>query len=331
LSRKSSKAGRVVRRTLADGSVRTYRYAPYRGPQKKGDTLNDLLSAWEGSPEWANLRQSTREWYTRSIRPLVGMGSVTVEKISRREITDIRNAIGNGAATAFVRAASALFGWARENGWLEHSPVTGMKRLKSGHWPAWTDAEAAVAIERLPEHLRRVVVLALYTGQRRGDLSALTWRQYDGAAITLTQQKTRTPVRIPCHPVLKAELDGWRTAEVTGIAAAPLLCNALGRPWRPNDLSLMLARALSRIEGFPTGKNLHGIRKLAAANLAEAGCSPHEIAAITGHKSLAMVELYTASVRQEKLAEAAIRRLLDQPSSTPPKRLHLVVCPTEET
>ena len=57
------------------------------------------------------------------------------------------------------------------------------------------------------------------------------------------------------------------------------------------------------------GLNLHGLRKLAAVRLAEAGCSLHEIAAITGHESLAQVSLYTADVDQERLALAAVTRL----------------------
>jgi integrase len=321
LSRKSSKAGRVVRRTLADGSVRTYRYAPYRAPKKSGDSLGELIAAWERSPEWAELRQSTRDFYTRSIRPLSRMDKVPVGKIDRRTITDIRNALaqarGTGTATAFVNTASALFGWAVENGWLENSPMRGMKRLKGGHLPAWTDGEAALAIEHLPEYLRRVVIMALYTGQRRGDLIALTWGQYDGHTIQLRQKKTGAEVWIPCHPVLKAELDAWQASGVTGIAGSPILRNSLGRPWRPDVLSWQITVSLSRIEGFPEGKNLHGLRKLAAANLAEAGCSSKEIAAITGHSTLAMVELYTRSAEQRKLAEAAICRLLQLQKNGP--------------
>jgi integrase len=50
----------------------------------------------------------------------------------------------------------------------------------------------------------------------------------------------------------------------------------------------------------------HGLRKAAARRLAEAGCTPHEIAAITGHASLREVERYTKAVDQRRLAEAAI-------------------------
>ncbi len=94
------------------------------------------------------------------------MKNVTAARIERKQITDIRNALaqarGNGAATGFVRAASALFGWALENGWLKTSPTVKMKRLKGGHLPAWTAQEAERAIAELPEHLRRAVLLALY-------------------------------------------------------------------------------------------------------------------------------------------------------------------------
>ncbi|HEX3346756.1 MAG TPA: hypothetical protein VHS58_01485, partial [Acetobacteraceae bacterium] len=50
-------------------------------------------------------------------------------------------------------------------------------------------------------------------------------------------------------------------------------------------------------------------RSLAAVRLAEAGCSTLEIGAITGHRTLSMIALYTASSDQQRLAEAAIVRL----------------------
>ena len=171
------------------------------------------------------------------------------------------------------------------------------------------------ALAGLPEPLRRVVVLALYTGQRRGDLCALRWSAYDGQAIRLVQQKTKEPLVIPCHPALKAELDAWRQDTVAGIGEATLLTDNRGQPWKPNLLSHYLPAALVRI-GMSNDINVHGLRKLAAANLAEAGCSTKEIAAITGHRTLAMVDLYTRSADQKKLAGAAIVRFTDWSGET---------------
>jgi len=53
----------------------------------------------------------------------------------------------------------------------------------------------------------------------------------------------------------------------------------------------------------------HGLRKSAAARLAEAGCSIEEIAAITGHKTLAMIQHYTKEAEQKKLAANAMAKM----------------------
>lgn len=312
--RKSSrKAERVVNRVLADGTTKTYRYPPYRGGHKakvRGDTLGDLIEAWERSPEWLELATTTQNNHQIYLKPLMGMERVEVSKIERRVITDIRNAIaqtrGNGASTGFVKTASALFGWAIENGWLKASPTVRMRRLKGGHLPAWTPEEAVLAIENLPEHLRRAVVLALYSGQRRGDLVRLPWSAYDGRTLRLRQGKTGTSLVIPVHPALKIELDAWKADTTSTI----ILVNKFGRPWQPINLSSTLSDWLARIDGFPPKRNIHGLRKLAAINLAQCGCTLHEIGAITGHKSLAMIQLYCIGVDQERLAESAVLRMV---------------------
>jgi integrase len=53
----------------------------------------------------------------------------------------------------------------------------------------------------------------------------------------------------------------------------------------------------------------HGLRKAQARRLAEAGCSPHMIASITGHKTLGEVARYTEAADRAELARTAIERL----------------------
>jgi integrase len=60
--------------------------------------------------------------------------------------------------------------------------------------------------------------------------------------------------------------------------------------------------------GLPDRCVTHGVRKAAARRLAEAGCSAHEIMAITGHESLKEVERYTKAAEQKRLAKAAIAK-----------------------
>lgn len=302
------KAGRTVRHTLADGTVKVYHYGRHaaKAQAHAPDSTAALIAAYQRSPEWHALAPSTQGGYVTYLRPFQMLGHLPVSAWTRREILTLRDAIatsrGNGAGTAFVRAASALFTWAVDREWLTYSPATRIKRLAGGHLRAWTRAEAEAAEAALPAHFARVVVLARYTGQRRGDLCAMGWSAYDGTSIRLVQQKTGEPLVLPVHPALQAHLVAWPRV------ASTILTDTRGRPWIPQNLSRYLPIALAEI-GLPRDLNVHGLRKLAAAELADAGCSVHEIAAITGHRSLAMVALYTRSADQERLASAAIVRL----------------------
>ncbi len=179
LKRSKRKAERVVQRKLADGTVRAYRYPSYRPSRTKipADSLEALIRAYRRSPEWGALGEATQTNYAIYLRPLEEIGHLPVRQMKRRELLLIRDAIaaarGNGAATGFMRAASAVFGWAVDHDWIEHTPVHRIRKLPGGHLRAWTRAEADAAVRGLPEHLRRVVVLARFTGQRRGDLCAI--------------------------------------------------------------------------------------------------------------------------------------------------------------
>lgn len=192
-----------------------------------------------------------------AVRPLEEIGHLLARQIRRRDLLTLRDAIasarGIGAANNFTKAASVVFGWAVDRNWIESTPATRIKKLAGGHHRAWTRLEADHALAGLPEHLRRFVLLARYTGQRRGDLIVMPWSAYDGRGIRVVQEKTGVVLTVPCHPALKRELDCWRTPE----AAGPILRNTRGTPWT-DDVSMQLPAALRRL-GLPAGLNVHGL------------------------------------------------------------------------
>ena len=53
----------------------------------------------------------------------------------------------------------------------------------------------------------------------------------------------------------------------------------------------------------------HGLRKLMATVLANAGCTASQIAAILGHATLSEVARYTKAADQVRLADAAMAKL----------------------
>ena len=139
------------------------------------------------------------------------------------------------------------------------------------------------------------------------------WDDYDGETIRLVQIKTGVKLTLRCPVELRAELDAWmREIAAVGLDGKPqgeILRTDSGLPWKGGNLSAQLAIHLPQIPGFRARLNVHGLRKLAAATLAMAGCNPHEIMAVTGHSTLAMIELYTRSVEQERLNDSAASKL----------------------
>ena len=86
-----------------------------------------------------------------------------------------------------------------------------------------------------------------------------------------------------------------------------LLTTPKGKPYSEKGFGNWIKKAAVSA-GFPHC-SAHGLRKAAARRLAEAGCSVHEIMAITGHQSLKEVERYTREANRRGLADGAMKRV----------------------
>lgn len=89
------------------------------------------------------------------------------------------------------------------------SGALNVKTFKLGEHRAWTDDELAAYERRwAPGTMqRRAYMLALYTGQRRGDIAAMTRAHRRGGQIRVIQEKTGAELWIPQHRDLTSELD----------------------------------------------------------------------------------------------------------------------------
>src|SRR5262249_14276375 len=94
----------------------------------------------------------------------------------------------------------------------------------------WTADDEATFLARAPQHLHLPLTLALWTGQRQGDLLRLPWSAYDGKAIRLRQGKTGERVMVPVGAPLKAVLDAAAKSKKGPL----ILVSSEGRPWTPD-------------------------------------------------------------------------------------------------
>src|SRR5262249_15137641 len=109
---------------------------------------------------------------------------------------------------------------------------------------------------------------------------------------------------ITVHPELRRSLEACPSGHLAAIVTA------YGTPFSTKGFGQFMSDAISEA-GLPPCCKAHGLRKAAARRLEEAGCSAHEIMAVTGHKTLSEVERYTRAAEQERLNAAAMAKQLE--------------------
>jgi len=181
------------------------------------------------------------------------------------------------------------------------NPAIRVKRLKTsgeGIRP-WTEEDVAQFTARHPLGSRAylAMALALYTGQRLSDVVPMGWQHVRGNKIAVRQEKTGTALLIPIVPALAQALAAVPRTNLT------FLMTERGAAFTKAGFGNWF-RDRCREAGLHQ-RSIHGLRKLAATRLADAGCSAHQIAAITGHKTLSEVTRYTRAADQVRLAEQA--------------------------
>jgi integrase len=278
------------------------------GPPVLPGSLRALWAAYRAGAAWTTLGARTKKEYAGLIEPLLqrwgdsAVATMTPEWVQRR--IDERSATPS-KANHFLAVLRLLLNWAIPRGWMKVSPAAKVKRLK--HKPQshrrWTDAEITAMSGPDAGPVARAVIVGLCTGQRLGDVLRLPWGAYDGHSVTVAAQgKTGVRVKIPALPELQAELDA-------AARSAVVICTRPdGHAWKVDHFKHVFAATRTRL-GLPADLHFHGLRHTAGVRLALAGCSAAEIAAVLGHKTLEMVQLYIAQASQEQLAGAAITRL----------------------
>jgi integrase len=120
--------------------------------------------------------------------------------------------------------------------------------------------------------------------------------------LHVRQQKTGEPLQLPIFPELQAAIDAMpgKGRHLT------FLVTMAGKPFSPAGFTNWFRDVCN--EAGLHGFSAHGLRKASMTRLAEAGCSVHEIAAFSGHRTLSEIAHYTRSVEQAALAREAMAK-----------------------
>lgn len=272
-------------------------------------SMSALAAAYYQSSNWKRLRPESQRTYRNIIERLrTEFGTAPIVRIERKHIRAMLDARADKPAAArnFLKVMRALLSFAAEREMIPADPTIGIKspRYRTRGYPTWSEDEIGRFYQKWPpgSRARLALDLLLYTGQRRSDIVRMGWPAYRGDRITVVQQKTGAALDIPAHPVLRDTLANTPRTNLT------FLITAYGKPFTAPGFTNWFRECVVAA-GLPPHRSAHGLRKSAARRLAEAGCTAHEIMAITGHKTLSEVDIYTRAANQKDLADAAIARL----------------------
>lgn len=119
------------------------------------------------------------------------------------------------------------------------------------------------------------------------------------------QQKTGKRVSILITPELGQALDTATSKRMHYVETAH------GQPFSVKGFGAAVKRRESKA-GLPDTRSLHGLRKADGVRMAEIGATENEIAARLGHTDSRSASVYTKGANQERLADAAVRRIIEQ-------------------
>ena len=255
--------------------------------------------------------QATRRGILERFCANKGDGEKPFAMILPRNIRKRRDAMSDKpeAANGTVKVLRQVFQYAVRYDLLDRNPAAEVELLKSGSdgYHSWSleEIEKFETVHPVGTTARLALALALYTGQRRGDLVQFGKQHVRDGWLIFTQNKNRnrSPVRleIPIIPALRQVIDASTIGDLAFIVTAH------GRPFTNNGFGNRF-REWSDKAGL-THCSVHGLRKAAAARLAELGCTEFEIMAITGHQTSKEVTRYTKAAIQKTRAASALRKM----------------------
>ncbi len=182
-----------------------------------------------------------------------------------------------------------MFNRAIEWGKVKENPVKKVKLLKENNKRLryLEKEECERLIKACADHIKPIVVMALNTGMRKGEILSLKWEDVDlnRDIIHILNSKNGEKREIPVNRKLKETLNGIKQNP----KGPYIFCkNYNGAPYQEVKTGFANAMETCKIENF----RFHDLRHTFASHLVMAGIDLNTVRELLGHKSLTMTLRY---------------------------------------
>lgn len=216
---------------------------------------------------------------------LYEMTSLDVEKFKSRRAKEVSPATVNRALAVLKSMFNRAIVWgkARDN------PCRAVKLFRENNQRLrfLEREEINKLLDNCTEHLKPIVIVALHTGMRKGEILGLKWHDIDikRNIIHLLDTKNGEKREVPMNEVVQKA--------VIGVLKHPdtqyIFCNKDGEPFGDIKKSWLTAVKKSGIVDF----HFHDLRHTFASQLVMSGVDLNTVRELLGHKSLEMTLRYS--------------------------------------
>jgi integrase len=295
-------------------AIREGRFFPEQ-VNRRDCLFDEVVKDWL---EYAKVnKRSANMDVTRSRRLLAAFGGKPVESLTVQEIERFKadlKAEGWTDATVnrHVALLKSMLNKAVVHEKLARNPAKAVKLFRENNTIVryLTEAEEARLFEALPVEVQPLVMVALHTGLRKGELLRLRWADVDfhSGTLIVTQSKNGEARRILMNRRVKDTLLAMKRTQK--VMSPLIFCTATG------DFQHNLARAWypaleqAKVERF----RFHDLRHTFCSRLAMLGVDLLTIKELVGHKTLSMTLRYAHLSPSHQ--RQAVERLVSDPTST---------------
>lgn len=250
-----------------------------------------VIVDYQQSSDWQQLKLSTRKLkgaFIDRMRERFGKSSVseiTMDAVSEW-LRDMEAAHGKRGRDHAKSALSSVAAWGRAPERSKETRLPGAfeptKDFKNAYKAPPQDAWTAAELEKIAKvrpAVRQILLLALNTGLRRGDLCRVAWTNVDWESgvirlVTSKGERAGRRIVIPLTRPLRAVLQ-----EIGPQAHGAILQHSKGKAWTVDGMAHAVNVEMKRLG---INGRLHGLRRSAASHLARQGQSSRSIARVLG-------------------------------------------------
>lgn len=277
------KTAEAKKHTVGEFIDRYLREIEKKNPKRFVD-VKPLLRWWKGEIGVYLLSEVSRALIIEQRDKLLNTKGRNVERRSNSTVNRYMTALGNALTIA-----------TNEWEWIHENPMRKISKLSEprGRVRFLDDEERERLLEACKTsaspYLHTLVVLALSTGARQGELLNLRWSDVDWRRRVLTLHDTKNKDR-RLLPLVHYALQLMEEHNKVRNIASDWVFPSPSRPMKPWDCRSAWLSALRKanIQDF----RFHDLRHSCASYLAMNGASLAEIAEVLGHKTLQMVKRY---------------------------------------